>query len=370
MYHSSVTHDGWLLEFERNRGLYSVYLNKLQRLISDLIDRVEIKPHAIDGRVKESDSLRKRIYREGKSYSSLEQITDKIGCRVIVNYQSEVDAIISKLRKEFIIDEENSTDKREIYNTDRFGYVSVHLIVKLSKNRTALDEWRPYEGIWVEIQIRTVLQHAWANISHALQYKSENDVPSSDRRKLLRLSGLLEIADEEFRELYDRRNANINETASQIEHKNLDVEVNTISIEAYIDDNQILLELTKSAERAGFISGWPEDDPNQDADNAATDLAEVCKFLDIDKLQELHDVLAKLSPQYQVFFETFFKVKETTGGSWGSRTHYATMILLGYYSTMTWSQRELSEIWRRLRWGNKYFDACVEAGRQVFNQSA
>jgi trimethylamine:corrinoid methyltransferase-like protein len=49
-----------------------------------------------------------------------------------------------------------------------------------------------------EVHVRTVLQHAWAAISHSLQYKKEDDVPAALRRRLNRLAALLELADQEF----------------------------------------------------------------------------------------------------------------------------------------------------------------------------
>jgi hypothetical protein len=56
------------------------------------------------------------------------------------------------------------------------------------------------------VQVRTVLQHAWASISHALQYKQEDDIPRALRRRLARISALLEVADEEFAELNREHN--------------------------------------------------------------------------------------------------------------------------------------------------------------------
>ena len=62
-------------------------------------------------------------------------------------------------------------------------------------------EWKKFSGIKFEIQIRTVLQHAWSAISHKLEYKTVNDVPKKMRRQLFRISALLEIGDQEFSSL-------------------------------------------------------------------------------------------------------------------------------------------------------------------------
>jgi putative GTP pyrophosphokinase len=50
-------------------------------------------------------------------------------------------------------------------------------------------------GMVCEIQVRTVLQDAWAIIQHHLVYKQESQVPRTLQRKLNSLAGLLETAD-------------------------------------------------------------------------------------------------------------------------------------------------------------------------------
>jgi hypothetical protein len=52
-----------------------------------------------------------------------------------------------------------------------------------------------------EIQIRTLLEHTWAEIEHDLGYKSTEAVPHPVRRRFSRLAGLLELADSEFVEI-------------------------------------------------------------------------------------------------------------------------------------------------------------------------
>lgn len=81
---------------------------------------------------------------------------------------------------------------------DRFGYCSVHYVVEMSQKRLNLYEHQAYEGLKCEIQIRSVLQHAWAEIEHDLGYKSEIAIPKRIRRNFSRLAGLLEIADKEI----------------------------------------------------------------------------------------------------------------------------------------------------------------------------
>ena len=78
-------------------------------------------------------------------------------------------------------------DKRKLHEIDSFGYLSLHYICSLAKY--------PY---WFEIQIRTVLQHAWANMSHDTGYKSGVEIPKTYMRSMSRLAGMLELIDDEF----------------------------------------------------------------------------------------------------------------------------------------------------------------------------
>ena len=64
--------------------------------------------------------------------------------------------------------------------------------------RMVLRENKAFEGLKCEIQIRSVLQHAWAEIEHDLGYKSELTIPKEVRRSFSRLAGLLELGDKEF----------------------------------------------------------------------------------------------------------------------------------------------------------------------------
>jgi ppGpp synthetase/RelA/SpoT-type nucleotidyltranferase len=95
------------------------------------------------------------------------------------------------IEEEFTIDKDNSLDKRKELRSNEFGYLSVHYVVSLSPARAALGEYKNYASLRAEIQVRTVLQHAWAAVDHRLRYKSETDAPEHLRRRLFLLSGLL-----------------------------------------------------------------------------------------------------------------------------------------------------------------------------------
>lgn len=74
----------------------------------------------------------------------------------------------------------------------------MHYVVGMSLQRLSLCEYKMFRDLKCEIQIRSILQHAWAEIEHDIGYKNEIAIPKQMRRKFSRIAGLLEIADQEF----------------------------------------------------------------------------------------------------------------------------------------------------------------------------
>src|SRR3712207_1736495 len=88
----------------------------------------------------------------------------------------------------------------------RFGYASRHLLVTLDATRGAAPAHEPLRDRSVQVQIRTVLQHAWAEFEHDIRYKGTipaEHVSEFDRRFTL-AAGLLELADRELSAIRDR----------------------------------------------------------------------------------------------------------------------------------------------------------------------
>ncbi len=142
---------------------------------------------SVESRVKEESSLRGKLELKGAKYHTLSDITDIVGLRVITFYIDDVDKVASMVERLFNVDWENSVDKRKIHEIDSFGYMSLHYVC-------AIPDWT-YR---FEIQIRTVLQHAWANMSHDTGYKSGVEIPKRYMREMSRLAGMLELVDDEF----------------------------------------------------------------------------------------------------------------------------------------------------------------------------
>jgi putative GTP pyrophosphokinase len=187
-------------EFESEQPLYFAFGRKLVELLQEALDGIHL--HSIYFRVKDLDRLDEKLHREGKHYQSLKDVTDLLGVRVVTYFADDIDRVVQVIDQEFAVDHERSVDKRSTTEADRFGYISVHKVVQLSEARTALAEYKRFEGLFAEIQIRSILQHAWAEIEHDLGYLS-TEMPLHLRRKFSILSGMLELVDEEFKRLRD-----------------------------------------------------------------------------------------------------------------------------------------------------------------------
>ena len=141
----------------------------------------------IESRIKSYDSLAGKLELKGHKYKSLAGLTDILGLRVITFYIDDVDKVASAVERLFTIDWENTVDKRKIQEIASFGYLSLHYICSIPDF--------PYR---FEIQMRTLLQHAWANMDHDTGYKSGVEIPRRYLRNMSRLAGMLELVDDEF----------------------------------------------------------------------------------------------------------------------------------------------------------------------------
>lgn len=140
------------------------------------------------------------------------------------------------------MDLENTIDKRKAIDPEKFGYMSLHYVVKLNENRLTLPEYKNYKDKKIEIQIRTILQHTWAEIEHDLGYKSQVEIPREIRRSFSSLAGLLEIADREFIGIRDDLAFYSRKLDSQIEQSLENIQIDNISLSKYLDQSNYVKE--------------------------------------------------------------------------------------------------------------------------------
>ncbi len=121
------------------------------------------------------------------------QLTDFVGARVLVPLSADVAPVARLVQRLYVVEE--MSDQRADSLLDVPGYQSLHFLVRFR------DEDREALGVVdrpVELQVRSILQHAWASLQHDLMYKGERTPTDSVRRRLIALAGLLELADHEF----------------------------------------------------------------------------------------------------------------------------------------------------------------------------
>ncbi|ECK1948377.1 hypothetical protein FQV93_06715, partial [Campylobacter lari] len=145
--------------------------------------------------------------------------------------------------------EKNSIDKtQDIKKERKFGYLGRHLVISYDdKMLTLIEDKDKYNGkdftnFKAEIQIKTLLQHVWAEVEHKARYKAGEELDNEKKRYFDRLAALIEVADDLFKDLLDETEK-INKKAKkriEKEQNNLTKEKNSASYK-----NETFLKETK-----------------------------------------------------------------------------------------------------------------------------
>ena len=135
----------------------------------------------------------------------------------------------------------NYTDKRNDLGENKVGYLSVHYVVSLPNEIVNKPDYADLQNLKCEIQLRTVLQHAWAQIFHDRQYKFNNAVklPDELKRTTNLIAGNLELSDRLISDVvfeYDTLLGNLDNTNL---NKLLKMELNEETLSAYIKRKHI-----------------------------------------------------------------------------------------------------------------------------------
>jgi putative GTP pyrophosphokinase len=229
-------------EYLRVVGFYSELAVSAKRIADEALKRRGIRVHSIEARAKDPASFGRKAAKPSKNdpgrpmyLNPLDQITDQAAIRIITFFPRTIREIDEMLRSEFSVIEH--FDKgASLIEEERFGYQSVHYLVALDPVRTTLPEYQQFRTAKVEVQVRTILQHAWAEIEHDIQYKSAATIPRDIKRRFMSLAGLLEMADREFQAVQDADRDLTNRAQNLISAGELKkVEITPSALKAYLD---------------------------------------------------------------------------------------------------------------------------------------
>ncbi|MBX7432061.1 bifunctional ribonuclease/(p)ppGpp synthase [Mycobacterium sp. Y57] len=192
-----AVHDA-IATYAERRPQLAESTERYRSAVTRLLDDAGINFLSITARTKSVTSFAAKADRHvdgNRLYTDpLSEITDQIGLRVITYLRDDVDAVANLLGEEMRLLDDRDMGV-ETASEGRWGYASRHLLVAVE------GEQQP-----ASVQVRTILQHAWAEFEHDVRYKGsipEEDAPDLDRRFTL-AAGLLELADREFSAIRDR----------------------------------------------------------------------------------------------------------------------------------------------------------------------
>jgi ppGpp synthetase/RelA/SpoT-type nucleotidyltranferase len=221
-------------EFKTRERIFSALHEEAKFILEGALKKKKIKTHSMPSRVKDLNSFLDKAKRK-ECAKPFEDIRDIVGLRVVCLFLSDIPKVGQVIRDSFNVLSED--DKIESAEVSSFGYMSVHFTAEMKKEYKG-PRYDTVAGIPFEIQVRTILMDAWANVSHYLAYKTDVDVPRSLRRDFYALSGLFYIADSHFELFFESSKESQAQTMAELSSASkpqlAQQEINLDSMRAYL----------------------------------------------------------------------------------------------------------------------------------------
>lgn len=221
-------------EIDEHLPKYKRLTNSIESISKSLLEQAGIEYLSVSGRTKTKDGIIEKIKR--KKYKNPEsEMTDISGIRIIVFVESDISKVEDIINRSFNVYLHQSSNKDKVLSPNQVGYRSVHYVCDIGEAREQLPEFQGLEKLKFEFQIRTVLQHAWAELAHDRSYKFRGELPSGIQRRLYLHAGLLEIADKGFSEIASDIDKYTSEVIDSYEGGDLNIDINSISLNEFIE---------------------------------------------------------------------------------------------------------------------------------------
>jgi len=176
---------------------YEQFAKTLKQVLKDACKQY-FPNTSVEARAKTIPSFAEKVIRKADKYqNAITDMTDLSAARVIVQTQTQAEAVREFIRKNFYVCEED--DKGASLGEDVFGYGDVHFIVQIKNfEKLGISDKATVKAIGekkAEIQVRTWLQHALADTLHDRLYKTPLKFPREINRLAKMLDAIRENAD-------------------------------------------------------------------------------------------------------------------------------------------------------------------------------
>lgn len=318
------------IRYVESLKLYEEYATRIRNLVQDLVELEGVEFYAIDGWAEAPAELLRVLSRlEEKDLPGVDLVT----VRVLLRFPEDVLKIEEVVKAEFDIDSSRSVPSTGLEDPYRFGYPAVVYILSLSDSRSKLREWEKYKNLSFRLELRTMLQEAWATIFPKVNQTVGTLSEKKLTRELVLLAALLEKADQGFltlrNEIKDEAllippsspNHSNNIINDQIEAEKLFTDEELYKL--FREDSSLLGRWNSAALEAGFPSFAPSADYLRESfkflceifkASGINTISDVKKFLadmeqenkGVRQLRTIHDTFEKNTPWRMDPFSALF----------------------------------------------------------------